>query len=267
MIPADKFADLDRYEEEQYRRMRAAREEGEADDAAWNAVWDAERARPIAQRRYFSFAELADRLAVDPHTLAVDAALRGRIIADLTDWVKSQQFDLVGGEVAALSGHPPDFVPFVPLQPGAILVGPEMLMLRRDACQRYVKAKPELPSASGLLNQWFEPHGDAGRENVKPAGEPRSQEDKPLSTAPRPRKRRGPVAGTVRRYEATDRELFPEIDRMMRDQHISSSEAALRLATGKVEDEKVEGTGSAESHAKRLGSLYRAARRNPTETP
>jgi hypothetical protein len=68
-MPTDKFADLDSFEEEQYRRMRAAREEREAYDAACNAEWDAECAKPIAQRRYFSFVELADGLAADPCTL------------------------------------------------------------------------------------------------------------------------------------------------------------------------------------------------------
>jgi hypothetical protein len=148
-----------------------------------------------------------------------------------------------------------------------MLVEPEMLMLRRDACQRYVKAKPELPNAAGLLHQWLEPGGDAGRENINPAVEAGSQEDKPRSTAPRPGKRRGPKPGTVRRYEASDQDLFTEIDRMMRVDHISSSEAARRLAAGEVKDKKVEGTGSAESRAKRLGGLYRAAPRSPTETP
>jgi hypothetical protein len=75
-------------------------------------------------------------------------------------------------------------------------------------------------------------------------------------------KRRGPAPGTLRRYEASYRVLFPDIDLLMKTEHISSSAAALKLANGEVPGKVVEGRGSAESRAKQLGTLYRKERGN-----
>jgi hypothetical protein len=149
------MSDDDRYEAEQARLMRRAREKREAVDAAWQAAWDAECAKPIRQRQYFSFAEIADALARDPRTLAVEDPLRARILSDLTDWVGRQQFDLVAGDVVMLSGDPPSFEAIAPLLPREIIVFPEYLMLRRDAARRFTEAHIELPNAAGLLRQWF----------------------------------------------------------------------------------------------------------------
>ena len=82
-----------------------------------------------------------------------------------------------------------------------------------------------------------------------------------------PAGRRGPKPGTLRRYETKDRELFPDIDRLMQDESISASKAALELA----EKGKVAGVGTPQSRAKRLANLYlvqakRAGAESPTDT-
>ena len=95
---------------------------------------------------------------------------------------------------------------------------------------------------------------------IRPAV-PSSKERNPSAVTHIP-KRRGPERGAVRRYEAGDRALFPEIDMLMKTELISSSAAAIRLASEKG---KVGGAGSPESRAKRLGGLYRAERRSGVE--
>jgi hypothetical protein len=65
-------------------------------------------------------------------------------------------------------------------------------------------------------------------------------------TAPRPRK--GPAPGTVDRFGESDRALFPEIERIMREGHETVHAAALELASAG----KIQGGGTPESRAKRL---------------
>jgi len=70
------------------------------------------------------------------------------------------------------------------------------------------------------------------------------------------RLRPGPTPGALRRYEAADRALFPEIRRLTRN-GMSTFAAALKLARGAIKGKKVGGHGSEESRAKRLAALYR----------
>jgi hypothetical protein len=60
-------------------------------------------------------------------------------------------------------------------------------------------------------------------------------------TAPRPRK--GPAPGTVDRFGESDRALFPEIERIMREGHETVHAAALELASAR----KIQGGGTPES--------------------
>ncbi len=69
-------------------------------------------------------------------------------------------------------------------------------------------------------------------------------------------KRRGPEPGTLRRYEAADRELFTELEQIMADQQKSRSAAALDLAQAG----RIAGVGSPESRAKRLAALHKRER-------
>jgi hypothetical protein len=71
------------------------------------------------------------------------------------------------------------------------------------------------------------------------------------------RKRRfGPKPGTLRRYEAADRALFPELERIMAEKQKSLSAATFDLA----EADQIDGTGTPQSRAKRLAALYKRDR-------
>jgi hypothetical protein len=70
------------------------------------------------------------------------------------------------------------------------------------------------------------------------------------------KRQKGPKFGALRRYEADDRALFNELERIMRDQKMSVSAASRFLADGG----RISGTGTPESRAKRLAALYRRER-------
>jgi hypothetical protein len=74
----------------------------------------------------------------------------------------------------------------------------------------------------------------------------------------RPKLRRGPKPGTLNRYVDSDRALFPEMQRLMRDHQLSATAAARRLA----EDGKVAGVGGSESRARRLVDRFNKSDRN-----
>jgi hypothetical protein len=124
---------------------------------AWCRKWEEERDRPIAQRQFFSLAEIATRLARDPRSLTIDPAIRERVGRDLAEWVQTLQFR--AGEVVTLGGDPPDFrplgLPLLPAGGGIILLPEETVALRRSACRRYAQARAELPGVAGLLRDWF----------------------------------------------------------------------------------------------------------------
>jgi hypothetical protein len=73
----------------------------------------------------------------------------------------------------------------------------------------------------------------------------------------KPKRRPGPDPGELRRYEAADRALFPELEQIMNTQHKSRSAAARVLA----EAGKIAGNGTQESVARRLAALYSSERR------
>jgi hypothetical protein len=233
------------------------------------AAWREEIARPLGQRQWFRLGEMADELARKP--LAIDPELRRDIVETLVRWIRDQRFDLAAGEVTILNGDPPSFEPLAPLLPDASLPSREVLMLRRDAASRFITECLDLPNAKRLLRQWClnqegaEPEAIDRSTPVFDRPPARSAADRRVSPTQAHRDtpgrmRRGPAPGALRRYEASDRELFPEIDRIMKTEHVSSSKAALKLASGEVNGKKVEGDGTPESCAKRLGSLYRAER-------
>jgi hypothetical protein len=60
---ADKYQDPDLYEEQAALRLRIAREEREAKQAAMEAAWAAECHKPMPQRQFFGADEIADALA------------------------------------------------------------------------------------------------------------------------------------------------------------------------------------------------------------
>jgi hypothetical protein len=174
MHPLADWGDPERYEAQGARLARKDREESEAYAAARNAVWEAECGKPIEHRQWFRFGDLADELARDPRTREVDAALRGRIMEDLTARIWRQEFDMVAGEVTTLGGDPPSFVPLTPLSPRAILSDPDSTLLRRDAAERFVRAHRELPNAAALRGRWFNPAASklkTSRERQRPSAD------------------------------------------------------------------------------------------------
>jgi hypothetical protein len=70
------------------------------------------------------------------------------------------------------------------------------------------------------------------------------------------RRKPGPAPGTLNRYAEPDRALYRELERIMRDEKVSVSAAATRLAT----EGKVNGIGSTASRGKRLAERYRRDR-------
>ena len=68
--------------------------------------------------------------------------------------------------------------------------------------------------------------------------------------------RPGPKPGTVRRYAAADRKLFPELKRIMNKERKSLTAAALDLAQA----DRIAGVGNPQSRAKRLAVLYQRER-------
>jgi len=69
-------------------------------------------------------------------------------------------------------------------------------------------------------------------------------------------RRFGPEPGTLRRYEAADRALFPEVERIMAEKQMSRTAAALDLALA----DRVAGVGTPHSRAKRLAALHKRDR-------
>jgi hypothetical protein len=69
-----------------------------------------------------------------------------------------------------------------------------------------------------------------------------------------PKTRKGPIKGTVRRYDEAYAALIPEMERLMREQKVSRTAAALKLA----EADRVPGTGMPSSRAKALLKFCRS---------
>ena len=72
------------------------------------------------------------------------------------------------------------------------------------------------------------------------------------------KRRRGPEPGSVDRFGESDRALFPELERVMRDHRMSANAAARELAS------RIEGAGTEASKAKRLASRYLRSGRKAT---
>ena len=95
-----------------------------------------------------------------------------------------------------------------------------------------------------------------------PVEPPRFEPMQGGSRAPRPKakgelpSRRGPAPGTVDRYREVDQVLYPELERIMLNYHKSTYAAAFELA----EANKVQGSGTADSRAKRLAQRFKRDR-------
>ena len=73
------------------------------------------------------------------------------------------------------------------------------------------------------------------------------------TAAPPPRAAKGPVRGKIDRFGEADRALFPEIERLMKSRHCSTTEA-VRILAG---EHKLAGRGSLDSSIRRLSNRFR----------
>ena len=103
--------------------------------------------------------------------------------------------------------------------------------MRKPSRKQTISALPPTNSAATMLGAW------------SPV--------LPLPPQP-PHKRKGPAPGKLDRFRESDRALYPDLERIMREQHISLTAAARQLA----DDSRVDGVGRSESRARRLARRY-----------
>ncbi len=119
--------------------------------------------------------------------------------------------------------------------------------------------------------QRFEPKTPTGSATTHPVSQARQAVVPPViaegvgrgASDPARKGRFGPEPGTLRRYDAADRKLFPELERIMVEKQKSRSTAALELA----EASRVKGHGTAQSRAKRLAALHKRERSGTGRKP
>jgi hypothetical protein len=172
-------------------RMRVSRLAREDQDAAIAAAWAALRGGKMRDRQLFGFDEIANGLSRKAGSLEVDAAECDRVLNDLHDKTRRGEFEFGGeSDVVIFANEPPYFMPLHPrpLPPGMfqIPIAPDMCMLRRGACHRYVE-NSSLDGAPRLLREWFpevfEPgvnssshdEGKAAGANLRPEIAPRDK--------------------------------------------------------------------------------------------
>jgi hypothetical protein len=72
------------------------------------------------------------------------------------------------------------------------------------------------------------------------------------AAASRPRAAKGPVRGEIDRFGDADRALFPEIERLMQSQHLTSTEAVQQIP-----EDKLAGRGTLDSRIRRVSDRFR----------
>jgi hypothetical protein len=98
---------------------------------------------------------------------------------------------------------------------------------------------------------------DESRREWLPAGRAASAAEPDSLQPPAPeksgkrRRRPGPRPGAINRFAGADRALFPEMTKLIKQQHISPREAAQRLS------DKIKGRGTIDSRIRRLATRYR----------
>jgi hypothetical protein len=107
------------------------------------------------------------------------------------------------------------------------------------------------PTLTAAAHYALFPQSTSGAD--RPASEALSEAD--VKTAAQKR-RRGPAPGDVDRYADVDRQLFPELEQIMREERRSVSAAAKKLA----EAGRVSGPATVYSKGKRLAERYRCER-------
>jgi hypothetical protein len=98
------------------------------------------------------------------------------------------------------------------------------------------------------------PEGKAGRDPVEAGVDDveRAEGLCPATVAPPPRAAKGPVPGEIDRYGEVDRALFPEIERLMKLQSLTITEAVRQIP-----EKQLAGRGALESRIRRVSDRYR----------
>jgi len=129
-----------------------------------------------------------------------------------------------------------------------------------DRARRQLMASDDMEHVSSPLPNAGEiPQGAEGIVLGQPSADPEATPS-PIGASPSAKARRGPAKGSIDRYGEADRALFPELEQIRKEHHLSLTEAALRLAEGKIEGKTVLGYGVPLSRAKRLVKQYKAYR-------
>jgi hypothetical protein len=202
------------------------------DEVRWRARRGFRFARIAERFDLVAFRDVADWLAREPGGIDRSEDRRRQALADLRRAVSDGEFG-------------PPHKPVIAYMPRVAL---RDLPLRVNAAQIEICCTAENDIISdiwaprALVARWFTAYG----LNAPPwlTGPPAATESK----------HRGPEKGALRRYLAADRELFPEIKRLIRDEQLSVTGACQQLA----QKGKVKGIGSLQSRATRLARAYRA---------
>lgn len=132
----------------------------EAREAVAAGAWAALRSAKMRDRQLFGYDEVANGLSRKSGSLEIDTAERDHILHNLNDRTRRGEFELGGeSDVVILIDEPPYFTPLRPMPPLSPLavevsIAPDMRMLRRGACRRYVE-NSSLEGAQRLLREWF----------------------------------------------------------------------------------------------------------------
>ena len=92
----------------------------------------------------------------------------------------------------------------------------------------------------------------ADEEFGAPASLASSDATSSVVSTPRLRRQHGPIPGTIKRYEAADRALIPQVREIMKRDNLSPTAAATVLADAG----KIKGNGTPATRARRLAALY-----------
>lgn len=111
-------------------------------------------------------------------------------------------------------------------------------------------------SPGDVMAKW--PTSEFSRSSVPDPAQPSSDSLRgPAATRERAAtRRRGPKPGTVDRYGDSDRALYPELEQLIRDEHLSRTAAAMKLAAA----DRIGGAGSEENRARRLARRFAGER-------
>jgi hypothetical protein len=137
---------------------------------------------------------------------------------------------------------------------GRVLIGQLHVSLRRIRHRLLVTKEAVFDIAHRHDLRWVHTASNS-KENATGASLADDSSGKTPAVATARKPRRGPEPGTVDRFSESDRAVFPEIERIMRESRKSLNAATFELASAG----RIKGTGTAASLARRLAKRYRKA--------